>query len=167
MSKDFSEAMSQRSDKQLADILTIKKEEYQPEAVEAAQREFAKRNLNLDDFITAEEVRQQIAELEELPNEEQKLPRPYKILCFLSPILVSIAWAIVCAVISDAPGFKLLSLPLIIFVQVYAARTVREKGYVRMALDMKLVFINSWIFFVVLSVLIFILEYLLGSHGSA
>jgi hypothetical protein len=36
MTKDFSEVMSQRSDKQLAEILTTKRHEYQEDAIKAA-----------------------------------------------------------------------------------------------------------------------------------
>ncbi len=50
MLTDFSAVMSERTDKQLGQILTTERENYQPEAVNAAQIEFDKRKLNIIDF---------------------------------------------------------------------------------------------------------------------
>lgn len=41
MTPDYIQAMSERTDKQLADIVTIKRAEYEPEAIEAAEQEIA------------------------------------------------------------------------------------------------------------------------------
>jgi len=54
MSTDFSAVMSERTDKQLAQILTTERGNYQPVAVDAAQAEFDKRNLNINDFVKPE-----------------------------------------------------------------------------------------------------------------
>jgi hypothetical protein len=47
MKGDFKEVMSQHSDAELLEILTKFKDDYQPEAVVAAENEIKKRNLSL------------------------------------------------------------------------------------------------------------------------
>jgi len=56
MNKDFTEVMAQRSDEELIKILTVHKKEYQPEAVECAERELKKRNLSLESIQIIEEI---------------------------------------------------------------------------------------------------------------
>ena len=55
MTTDYTEVMSGHTDATLAKILTEEKDHYQPEAINAAQREFEKRNLNLSDFTVPSE----------------------------------------------------------------------------------------------------------------
>ncbi len=55
MNNNFAEVMAQRSDEELIKILTIHKQDYQPEAVECAEIELKKRNLSLDNIQTIEE----------------------------------------------------------------------------------------------------------------
>lgn len=49
MTSQFSEPMSKLTDSELADILAVKREDYQPEAVIAAEIEFNNRGLNLSE----------------------------------------------------------------------------------------------------------------------
>jgi hypothetical protein len=56
MKIDFSQIMGQRSDDELIEILTKKQDEYQEEALEAAQREFKKRNLTAEQITSAIKV---------------------------------------------------------------------------------------------------------------
>ena len=48
MSQDFSEIMSKRSDIELIEIVKKNRDQYQPEAIEAAEAELKKRDLSLD-----------------------------------------------------------------------------------------------------------------------
>lgn len=50
MTADYKEVMSGHSNETLVKILTVKRDQYQPEALEAAQQELEKRGLKLSDF---------------------------------------------------------------------------------------------------------------------
>lgn len=56
MNKDFTDVMAQKSDEELIKILTVHKDDYQPEAVECAEIELKKRNLSLNNIQTIQEV---------------------------------------------------------------------------------------------------------------
>ena len=53
MSPDFKEIMTQRSDAELIEILTNKKDEYQSDAIAAAEAELEKRNLSINRMESA------------------------------------------------------------------------------------------------------------------
>ncbi|TRX65967.1 RDD family protein [Carboxylicivirga sp. M1479] len=55
MNKDFTEVMAQRSDEELIKILTVHKEDYQPEAIHCAEKELQKRNLSIEEQQTIKE----------------------------------------------------------------------------------------------------------------
>lgn len=58
METDYNEVMSKRTNEELFKILTREKDQYQPEAIEAARNEFEKRGLNLSDFLKASTIGQ-------------------------------------------------------------------------------------------------------------
>jgi len=66
MNNDFEKVMAQRSDEELIKILTIHKQDYQPEAVECAEVELKKRNLSLDSI---QAIENEIKTNSELQNE--------------------------------------------------------------------------------------------------
>ena len=55
MATDYTEVMSGNSNETLVKILTVKRDQYQPEALEAAQQELEKRGLKLSDFTMSSE----------------------------------------------------------------------------------------------------------------
>lgn len=61
MTQDFSESMSNRTDEELIKIVTVDRNDYQTEAVEAAEKELKTRNI---DAIKIESVKQDIEEKE-------------------------------------------------------------------------------------------------------
>jgi len=54
MGKDFTEVMNKKSDSELLEIVTKLKDDYQPEAVEAAEEEIKNRNLSEEKIEEAE-----------------------------------------------------------------------------------------------------------------
>ena len=56
MKQDFSEIMSGHTDDQLIEIVKIKREDYQEEAVKAAEIELQKRGLEVSQINLIEEV---------------------------------------------------------------------------------------------------------------
>lgn len=54
MTQNFAEVMTSRSNAELLEIVTKLKEDYQPEAVQAAEAEIEKRNLSQDQIKAAE-----------------------------------------------------------------------------------------------------------------
>lgn len=61
MKQDFTEVMSKRTDEELIEIVKVKRDDYQPEAVEAAEKELQKRQINPDQI---EQVQQELTEKE-------------------------------------------------------------------------------------------------------
>ena len=58
MENEFTQVMSERTDEELIKIVTVERQNYQPLAVEAAEREIEKRNI---DPNTYERVKEQVA----------------------------------------------------------------------------------------------------------
>lgn len=61
MKQDFTEVMSKRTDEELIEIVKVKRDDYQPEAVEAAEKELQKRQVNTDQI---EQVQRELTEKE-------------------------------------------------------------------------------------------------------
>ncbi|SEL08315.1 Uncharacterized membrane protein YckC, RDD family [Aquimarina amphilecti] len=57
MENEFLEVMSQQTDEQLIKILTVEREKYNPLAIEAAESEIKKRNIDTSDF---EQIREKV-----------------------------------------------------------------------------------------------------------
>ena len=81
---DFSQIMSERTDEQLIEIVKRKREEYQPEALEAADAEFSRRDLSADAVVEAEQVLSGRA-TQERQKAEAPLGGIWKVLAFLFP----------------------------------------------------------------------------------
>jgi hypothetical protein len=86
MSTSFTELMSQKSDEQLLKIVA-RPGDYQPEALEAAQREISKRNLSTDRVDVAKKA---VIQEEEILIAKANVPLEggYKALTFLFPGIV-------------------------------------------------------------------------------
>lgn len=161
MIKDFSEVMSQRSDKELAEILTIKRHEYQEDAIKAAQAELEKRNLDVNSFVTVDDIKKVEAELAPVPIGEQKFNFSLKFLTFILPGPVTGLWQFICNKVLEEPSLSILGLPIVIVIQVIIFKRLKTNGYDRFALDFKKWTLISYIFFVAL-LLIFVLESILS-----
>ena len=61
MKQDFTEVMSKRTDEELIEIVKVKRDDYQPEAVESAEKELQNRQINSDQI---EQVEQELTEKE-------------------------------------------------------------------------------------------------------
>jgi len=141
MGTDFNRVMAERSDRQLAEILSMHSDQYQPEALEAAQREFDRRGLKVEALVDlAQHARQVVAALSEELNPPLSLW--FKILTVVGPVIVTIV----------LPSFKAgaLAFPLILFLQYAIYRLIRSKGYLRMAGDFKNWVIYSYYIYIVL-----------------
>jgi len=56
MTQDFTDVMSERTNEELVKITTIQRKDYQPEGVIAAEKELAKRNVNVDEIESTKVV---------------------------------------------------------------------------------------------------------------
>lgn len=82
MANDFTKVMAKRSDSELLEILTKLKDDYQPEAVAAAELEIKNRNLSTEQIESAEkEIKEKEISLTEKENEP--LGTGQKILFFI------------------------------------------------------------------------------------
>jgi hypothetical protein len=102
MSVNFKEIMTQRSDAELIEILTKKQEEYQPEAISAAEVELEKRNLSFDKM---ESAKQELIDKEKIIEENANKP-------------LGIGWKLVTFFVPGIPNFLI-------------ARTLKAEGYER------------------------------------
>jgi hypothetical protein len=89
MTNEFTEIMSKRSDEELIEILSLFKDDYQPDAIEAAEKELAKRNLSTE---TIETARQEIDEKYWMIEDKANMPLEphWKILTCIFPVFLNI-----------------------------------------------------------------------------
>lgn len=140
MSTDFNRVMAERSDKQLAEILSIYSSQYQPEALEAAQCEFDRRGLKAEELVDfAQHTRQVVAGLSETLN--PPLSTFFKALTVVGPVIITVL----------LPSFKMgaFTFPLVLLLQYAIHRLIKSKGYVRMAGDFKNWVIYSYYIYIV------------------
>ena len=89
MTNEFAEAMSKRSDSELIGILTRYRNDYQPDAVLAAEIEFSKRNLTLDQLEKAKQDDHKLGYLQKL-KADAPLEVYWKILSCIFPGVLNI-----------------------------------------------------------------------------
>jgi len=92
MENQFDEVMSKRTDAELIKILNSAEGDYQLMALEAAKREYEKRNLSTEQITIAEQEIEQRQQKDELKANE-KLSSNGKIFAFLFPGLLLIMFA--------------------------------------------------------------------------
>lgn len=85
---EFSAVMANRSDVELVEIVTTARDDYQPEAVEAAEIEIKKRSLNTEKIKAAEKIIEE-KDLETKERENEPLDTHWRILCILFPGLIN------------------------------------------------------------------------------
>ena len=116
MTQDFSESMSNRTDEELIKIVTVDRNDYQTEAVEAAEKELKTRNI---DATKIESVKQDIEEKETKDKE------------FESSIVSS--WTRIIHTVVDFFGFLILAFILSSILQLFYSpsdeQTIRLVGY--------------------------------------
>ena len=89
---EFRKVMSERTDCELVKILTIDKDQYQDNAIVAAEEELKKRNLTVGQIEVAKtEIKQKIEEENE--KAEEPLGLAWKVLTFIIPGLLNIIFS--------------------------------------------------------------------------
>ena len=161
MKKDFTEAMAEISDKKLVDILTIKKEDYQPEAILAAEKELEKRKLNIQSFYTEEEITN-IKNSEIIKIEDKKLKGYHKGLIIALPAIVTRLSAYVANNFEDFGLIRALPFFLILATQYSIYSHLKNKGYTTLAKEfITWVTYSYYVYiglFIVIGVLLFVLK---------
>jgi len=123
--------MSERTDKQLADIVTTKRNEYQPEAILAAEKEIALRKIDLAKFHSENESADYIPE--EMEKEDLPFEWYHKILTVSFPIFIIILFIWVNNILG---GYKIggpLGFAVIIMTHRYIHQRLKENGYLKLA----------------------------------
>lgn len=92
MANNFDEVMSIRTDAELMKILNSPEGDYQPSALDAAKREFAKRNLSDNQVSTA---KQEIEDDKKIKDEKANVPlgTGWKILTAIFPGLLQLVFS--------------------------------------------------------------------------
>lgn len=157
MNKDFTESMSTRSDKQLVDIVTINKDQYQPEAIIAAEKEIEKRGISVD----AENVTNNKIDFSE---STFKLLWYHKTLIVLLPAIITRIFVFIA---NSNPSLTLIrGLPffIVLLCQYLIYKYLKNKGNTLIAKEFKNWVIYSYYIYIGLAVLLFILTFLLTRH---
>jgi hypothetical protein len=102
MDNKFIRIMEQRTDSELMEILTKDRDEYQPEALIAAETELERRKLSVGQFETA---KQEIREKEQSIKDKANMP-------------LGIGWKLLTFLVPGIPNFLI-------------ARTLKAEGYDR------------------------------------
>ena len=89
MTNEFIDVMTKKSDAELVEILTKYRNDYQPDAIIAAEKEFKKRNLTVDQVKTAEqEIQQKDKRIEDKAN--APLDTHWRVLACILPGIIHI-----------------------------------------------------------------------------
>lgn len=102
MNTDFKDVMSKRTDNELIQIVTVDKNKYQPLAIEVAEEEIKRRNIDTTKIeqVTVE-LATKITEQEEFENKKaSSLTR------FLNFIIDSIVWLVIVAILTNSLNAK-------------------------------------------------------------
>ena len=92
VTNEFTHVMEKRSDFELIEIVTKLRNDYNPEAVKAAEIEIEKRNLSIDQIeLVKEEIKLKDKALEEKAN--KPLQTHWKVLTFAIPGILSLILA--------------------------------------------------------------------------
>lgn len=158
MTNNFEEIMSEHSDKQLAEILTSGRKDYQERAIEVARVEFEKRGLKLEDFPINIDSPKEITIND---NETQSsLSLTYKILTLLLPFIVAVLFQIQFQ--STAPPLTYLNIPFSIIIQLLTHSLLKQKKLDKIALEFKLWCYYSWFLILGLIIFGFIVGFIMG-----
>jgi hypothetical protein len=159
MTDDFESIMFERSDNQLIEILTTNRNDYQSKAIEAAEKEFSKRGLNIDSFKKKEES--QILEnsnIQHTPSSD--FGKKYKLLTLFFPIIVSIIFQIKYQ--EEDPALILLYVPFSITAQFLMYNWLLKKHSI-IASDFKKWSYYSWLLVMGLMIAGFIFGFLMAT----
>jgi uncharacterized RDD family membrane protein YckC len=102
MNIDFKEVMSKHADDELIKIITIDKNKYQPLAIEAAEAEIKKRNIDTTKF---EEVKVALT-AKSTEEKEFEAKKVNSVTRFLNFIIDTIVWFIIVAILTNALNAK-------------------------------------------------------------
>ena len=98
MNIDFNEVMSKHADDELIKIVTIDKNKYQPLAIEAAEEEIKKRNIDTTKF---EQVKVTLT-AQSTEEKEFEAKKVNSVTRFLNFIIDTIVWFIIVAILTNA-----------------------------------------------------------------
>lgn len=132
MQNQFTQAMSERSDKALVDIVTVHREDYQSEAIEAAEAELLKRNLDVNDYYT-QEMLDEIKANDVVPPDQKTLTVLHKVAIVIAPALVIFLVSRFFSSLGPTALTKFLPLPFTILVMYGIHYNLKENGYLKMA----------------------------------
>ena len=152
MQNPFTQAMSERSDKQLVDIVTLNREDYQSAALEAAEAELLKRNLDVNDYYTQEMIDELKANAIEQTDQKQ-LTVLHKAAIVVAPALITFLVTYLFNTMGQTSLTKLLALPFTILVLYGIYHNLKEHGYTKMAKEFVVWCNYTLAFYVVLTIL--------------
>jgi len=132
MTKDFSQIMTERTDKQLVDIVNSKRDEYQPEALIAAEKELANRQIDPTTFYSDEE-KAAISQTTTIFKEDIPLEKIQILFTVLLPAIFITAWTLLFQALEDLKFLSRLGFPAIVLVYYLIHKWLKDNGYQKKA----------------------------------
>lgn len=157
--------MSEKTDKELAIITTIKRHEYENLSLIEADNLIKERNININAYISEDEIqvykKSLVPDIASIP-----LTIFEKILSFISSWLIYFIIRYVLYLVTGIPIdlLSIVSLPLTIIFQVYIFRVLKNKGFMKRAADFKNWVLNAYILMASLFLLDRVMSFLFGSR---
>ncbi|MBA2612678.1 MAG: hypothetical protein H0U95_11940 [Bacteroidetes bacterium] len=134
MTKDFTQVMSERTDKQLVDILTLKRDEYQPEAIFAAEKEIEHRQINVETFYSEVQIHE-IQNSTQIDKADMEFEWYHKILTIFLPATIIAVVTYLFNLLGQGPILKALGFPIMILIHYAIHNRLKDTGYIKMAKD--------------------------------
>lgn len=156
--------MSERTDKELALITTIKRHEYEDEALTVAENLVNKRNININEFVSESEITEYQKSL--IVNKSAiPLTILEKVLSFLSTWIIYFLLRYILFLVSGIPIniLSIISLPLTIAIQVYIFKFLKSKDFSKRAADFQNWVLNAYILLASLFLLERLMSFLFGA----
>lgn len=138
--------MSEKTDKELSVISTIKRHEYDENALIEADNIIKERNINVNDYVSEEEIDLHKKSLI-IDDATISLTVLEKISAFLSGWIIYFIIRYILHLVTGIPLsiFSIVALPVTIIVQVYIFKHLKNKGFIKRAFDFKNWVLNAYI----------------------
>lgn len=149
----FSRVMSENTTEQLVEIVKKYKDDYQPEAVDAAKYELTRRGVDYAQYVLKED-----SQLSNPADATMFLKVLVGILAFTFPVIVSIIGRVILSLFMPVQFIVFITLPLTVLLQIMIyIKLVRSNNYSTEAKIFKRWSIIGYVSLIVLAILSFFL----------
>lgn len=159
MDNAFESVMAERTDKQLAEIIVLKKDQYQPEAYEAARAEFLKRGLDVNSFFNEVSNADKTGELHAEDSSLIQLEWYHKAGIVLFPVVIGFLFIKFIGLIPGMEVFKGFGFPSVLLGQYLLHDAVKKRNQ-KLATEVKTWIIYTYYIYTVILLLVALIVFL-------